>query len=347
MGAIVLHKVFSTKRVNPLRKILILFLVIFAFQALISIEFVIAKQNSFSVNRRDKLFAVHFIDKETGFVVGNNGLLLHTIDGGENWETVEVNSIDALNDITFIGKQGWIVGGRGLILQTNDGGQRWTKQKSNSSNSLMAVHFINQSEGFAVGEEGTILITEEGGASWQTYPLDWMSILPQDLIAMGVLAPSLYDIFFIDNVHGWIVGEKGVVLYTSDGGKQWELLSTGIYFSLYSVLFKNEFEGFVAGQDGTLLHSEDGGKSWDQLKVPIEINKMSFFKIALEGSLGVVVGDRGVVLKSLDRGKTWDKVAIEMSPPLPWFLGVSIIPRNSPNEVLLVGQGVIRKFLVH
>ena len=30
------------------------------------------------------------------------------------------------------------------------------------------------------------------------------------------------DVFFLDAKHGWVIGEKGTILYTEDGGKNWK-----------------------------------------------------------------------------------------------------------------------------
>ena len=87
----------------------------------------------------------------------------------------------------------------------------------------MALHFINQKSGLGVGEGGTILTTEDGGSTWRTFDLDWTNILPEEIKASGVLAPNLYDIFFVDGVHGWIVGEKGGNLTTKKREKTIDL----------------------------------------------------------------------------------------------------------------------------
>ena len=326
------------------RKILPVVVAIFMVQAFISVEAVISKDATFSISRRDKLFATFFLDDRKGFMVGTQGLLLRTTDGGEDWQRITLDRIaDSLNDITFFGKDGWIVGGKGLVLHTADGGQQWIKQNSNSDNSLLALHFINQKKGFAVGEGGTILTTEDGGVSWGLFPLDWLTILPKELEAMGVVAPNLYDVFFVDEFHGWIVGEKGIMLSTSDGGKQWSLLGSGTDTSLYSVYFKDQSEGLAVGAEGAFLQTQDGGITWKQIDLPAEVDKISLFKLVMRGSEGIIVGDRGIVLRSKDGGKTWDKVDLSMHPPLPWFLCAHLFSQNSPTQVLIAGKGIITK----
>ena len=40
--------------------------------------------------------------------------------------------------------------------------------------------------------------------------------------------PTLRDVFFIDDQHGWVVGEEGTILATRDGGSTWVRQDTGL-----------------------------------------------------------------------------------------------------------------------
>ena len=73
-------------------------------------------------------------------------------------------------------KEGWSVGDDGLILHTIDGGQTWERQPSMVQASLRSVHFIDPYTGYAVGREslpygggsaGVVLATTDGGEKWQ------------------------------------------------------------------------------------------------------------------------------------------------------------------------------------
>jgi len=72
------------------------------------------------------------------------------------------------------GDNGWVVGDEGLILATEDGGATWNEQTSGVGVNLFDVHFWNAQQGFAVGQAGTIVATDDGGATWQqiTAPTD-------------------------------------------------------------------------------------------------------------------------------------------------------------------------------
>ena len=62
--------------------------------------------------------------------------------------------------------KGWMVGGNGTILQTTDGGENWTDQASGTSAALHSIALTNEQHGTIVGALGTILTTADGGATW-------------------------------------------------------------------------------------------------------------------------------------------------------------------------------------
>jgi photosystem II stability/assembly factor-like uncharacterized protein len=85
---------------------------------------------------------VHFINENIGYAVGNNGTIIKTIDGGENWCTQQSEITTQLNSIFFIdNSNGWVVGGNkwfqetdsSVILNTTDGGLTWISQSFNTN----------------------------------------------------------------------------------------------------------------------------------------------------------------------------------------------------------------------
>jgi photosystem II stability/assembly factor-like uncharacterized protein len=301
----------------------------------------LAGEGSYVLTRRDLLFAVHFIDDRTGFVVGNKGLLLRTENAGGSWTKVATKTDRALNDVTFVGEKGWIVGQGGMILHSGDAGNTWNLQESGCENSLLKIAFVSDVRGVCVGESGTILSTEDGGGHWNPVTLDWMSFLPASLLDVGVVAPNLYDMVFIDAAHGWIVGDNGIVLASSDGGQGWELLRAGPSFPpLFSVWFKDLGAGWAAGQNGTFLRTVDGGKTWEQVNVPA---RASLFKVIVRDQCGLLVGNGGTVLQTIDGGATWRPRNLELVLPFPWFGDAWIWSQRTSAEAILVGRAVMKK----
>jgi photosystem II stability/assembly factor-like uncharacterized protein len=102
-----------------------------------------------------------------GIVVGKNGKVSRTFDGGSSWTIADTiaPSANTLFDVAFINDSvGYIVGGNdyydlnsfGNIFITYDGGYTWTIMQS-FNHSLTSLYFVNDSVGYAVGQQGEIL----------------------------------------------------------------------------------------------------------------------------------------------------------------------------------------------
>ena len=112
----------------------------------------------------DAFNAVHFPTEDVGYAVGNNGIVVKTIDGGATWTQLSTGYGMTLHDVFFTSETtGTIVGEVGAILRTNDGGATWDLQNSGSTITLRAVQFLDNNVGYVAGDQGVILYTNTGG----------------------------------------------------------------------------------------------------------------------------------------------------------------------------------------
>lgn len=184
------------------------------------------------------LYSVQFVDKNRGFIVGDQGLITTSTDGGYTWKELESRTDAQLFHLSFRGKKGWAVGTGGVLLHTDDGGESWYPQRSGTDKDLNRIYFINDKVGMITGDSGLILRTEDGGVYWEP-------------MKSGVNQP-LFGISFIDKKTGWIVGYQGLVIRTYDGGKTWIRQASTTNGDLFGVSF-NDNIGFAIGRDGLLL----------------------------------------------------------------------------------------------
>ncbi len=59
-----------------------------------------------------------------------------------------------------------------------------------------------------------------------------------------------------------IVGERGIVLLSDDGGKAWRQAHVPVSVTLTTVRFVNEKVGWAVGHFGVVLKTEDAGETW-------------------------------------------------------------------------------------
>ena len=118
-------------------------------------------------------------------MVGGDGTILHTADGGQSWQRQVSETREYLTSVTFTadGQRGWAVGLGGAILHTADGGQSWQGQVSGTGTHLNSVIFmVDDQRGWVVGSDSTILLTVNGGKSWQSIayrmpPAPWFYVV--------------------------------------------------------------------------------------------------------------------------------------------------------------------------
>jgi photosystem II stability/assembly factor-like uncharacterized protein len=73
---------------------------------------------------------------------------------------------------------------------------------------------------------------------------------------------TLSGSYFSNNDVGWIVGESGTILRTTNGGIDWTTQSSGTTAYLSKVHFVNETTGWICGSPGTILKTTNGGQNW-------------------------------------------------------------------------------------
>jgi hypothetical protein len=113
------------------------------------------------------LLAISFTDVNIGTVVGHNGTILRTTDGGAIWTAQPSGTLAALRGAFFSqAGTGVVVGDSGTILRTTDGGLTWIHQLSGTAEDLNGVCFAHADCGTAVGKGGAILRTTTGGVTW-------------------------------------------------------------------------------------------------------------------------------------------------------------------------------------
>lgn len=116
--------------------------------------------------------SVHFpVDTVTGYIVGGNGKVIKTTNGGANWNEIHDEGGMILRAVQFPTNvlTSYAVGdldtGSGTILKTVDG-STWVRQTSNTTDDIRGVHFpVDVGTGWAVGDGGHIVKTTDGGAS--------------------------------------------------------------------------------------------------------------------------------------------------------------------------------------
>jgi len=261
------------------------------------------------------IFAVYFVDSDTGFVFGANGYLSRTTDGGTSWKTQIMDNyiggyldIFHFNAVTFTDKNtGWLVGegyDGNEIYKTTDCGRTWAWNGQTISpvafGGFNDIYFIDKNHGFIVGSEGTFLKTSDGGTTWQYQNL--CKKYPNNAEYQ-----YFYSVYFTDTANGWIVGgnDYQLILKTTDGRENWtEVDSNNNVDHLYKIRFVDNNNGWIVGQFGVIYRTTDAGNDWHSQRDDIH----NFYSIYfIDENTGWAVGDSGIVLHTTNGGDNWEK----------------------------------------
>jgi photosystem II stability/assembly factor-like uncharacterized protein len=108
----------------------------------------------------------------------------------------------------------------------------------------------------------------------------------------GVNNP-LFDVHFVDENNGWIAGNTGLIMHTSDGGVNWDVQTAPPNNTYYSIFFTDNQNGWAGGYAGKLIRTTDGGANW--IDGTAGTNRYRYDLYFLNADSGWVVGgDNGV-----------------------------------------------------
>lgn len=234
---------------------------------------------------------IHFVGK-TGWAVGRNGIVLYTDDGGASWQLEKWGSF-GFRDIHMLGpKSGFIAADNGYLLKTEDGGKTWKPiEFENFSSNLNSITFYKNT-GIITTDRGGLITTADGGKTWKLTYLNEAKRKNRWI--------NLNRAFLLNDYTIWVVGDEGLILNSTNGGRSW-YNHRFMERNYLAVHFIDESTGFIGGEKGTILITADGGEKWTRVKVSTpRINDLASFAEGI-----VAVGDNGTVLKSDMKGRRW------------------------------------------
>lgn len=256
--------------------------------------------------------------------VGDNGTILRT-QGTDNFVFNQIPSgtTQNLNDIRTTNHpyqdEAAICGNNGTVLVSDNAGLNWSIKTPVTSANLYGVdhnYYL-----YAVGDNGTILYANEiitGSLVSRT------SGTTRNLKAVTMSISN--------NQRVVVVGEKGTILRTINGGLNWDNVSIPdttfnfLALSKKSIYYPTDI--FVAvGSGGRIYKSTDIGATWQQ-KTSGTTNTLRSVYFHSPDS-GVVVGDNGTIRLTTNGGETWITNAFFNSPSTRNYKSVSLIYRNN------------------
>lgn len=281
----------------------ILFCILF-----LSSQVIVAQWTAISSGTTKDLSSVFFVDEQTGWIAGKDGVLKHTNNGGTSWTSQFATSED-INTLFFINpSQGWIAGKDGFIKTTQNGGATWISQFSGTESELNAIYFFDAQHGIAVGEKGTILTTTNGGSSW--------------ILRAGNAGGSgssseegadLFDVQMLSNEMAYVCGKDGYFAKTVNGGVNWVSQNSTVTEDLEALHFPSSGTGYVCYELGKVKQTNGTGLFVSAYAATSKDLKDLWF---INNQRGWVIGDEGRILLTNDGGHNWTTHNVNTSEEL-------------------------------
>jgi photosystem II stability/assembly factor-like uncharacterized protein len=113
---------------------------------------------------------------------------------------------------------------------------------------------------------------------------------------------NLNGAFLLDSGTGFIVGDTGTILKTTDAGATWASLISGTTMTLHDVYCFDPNDAVAVGDQGLILRTTDGGAVWESVASGVTDNLTS---VSFSGTNGICGGDSQTILFSCDSGASW------------------------------------------
>ena len=169
--------------------------------------------------------------------------------------------------------------------------------------------------------------TPNGFPAW---PSGWVAVL---LLCTGLVKPAAQPIdgdavtahlaksSLLLDVHGLgeralAVGERGHILLTTDGGRNWRQVPAPTRRTLTGVFLIDDQTAWAVGHQSVILKSGDGGETWAKANAENDPETAYLDVLFLDAKTGFIVGSYGKFLSTSDGGERWVETKQDDDPHL-------------------------------
>src|SRR4030095_386210 len=210
-----------------MKKVIILFLTIISFSASLNSQWMRYPSGSFS----GPLYFVRFETNTLGYTGGNlslSGLSIFYLiyNGGSIGVVINTHTTFTFYDFQHIDSTFLLCGSEKNVIKTAYNPPWGWITATTSAGIFYGIHFPSVNTGFAVGDSpGNVRKSTNAGTDWS--------------IVQSPTGSTLKDVYFINNLTGWVCGENGSIFKTTDGCITWTNQSQSSVFNLEKMFFIN------------------------------------------------------------------------------------------------------------
>ena len=322
------------------------------------------------------------IDDSSALAKTGPTLLLVTRDRGISWSPIQVpvTMNDQLRSIAVQSPGRWFAVGNRSVYRTDNAGLDWAVDSSYAARGMQRLVFIDSSYGYQL-RDGQVVRTHDGGATWKemdVYGFDYhlrvfagpalgdaVYVLSEgeyivnkstdggetwNISLTGAAFPNAYPIAgsFVNAQVGYIAGEGGRILRTSDGGQSWAIvMGAGFLADITGIHFTNEQNGIALTYTNSVLVTSNGGRRWDEAQpsTRYSIRGLSMYGGQAGYAFGLDVQYSSALFHTSNNGHAWEKIG---ELPLKYTLLGGELPEGIlalSRDTILVGSSAGNLYL--
>ena len=263
------------------------------------------------------LTAVAFANAKDGWAVGHMGVILHTADGGETWQTqIDGRQVD---DLEVAAAQ---VADPALPTAALASRRAEVFKNMGPDRPFLAVLAQSPQQAIVVGSYRMAMRTVDGGKTWED-------------ISLNVLDPLSHNLYGITEIgHSIFIGaETGIVFCSTDDGRSFPQLTLTGNATLFGVLPTADGSVFAYGVAGTAYLSHDQGKTWESINVGT--NSDITAALLLKSGVIVLASETGSLFDSYNNGQSF-----QLFPQSIPMLLTNLVQMSNGDVVVTGSSGV-------
>ncbi|MGE5480930.1 MAG: YCF48-related protein [Chloroflexota bacterium] len=172
----------------------------------------------------------------------------------------------------------------------------WQKNNINIDGGFRAYQVMDNNKIFMLSDLGQIIKINKNDDKWDSTLTDY--------------SPEKYytGFFFIDSLNGWVVGNLGNCLKTTNGGATWTKNNSSALGKelLTNIQFKSKTEGYITSNN-KVFSTSNAGETWEKI---YENKKHSYYGSKLIDTCLFLIDDGGNLTLTSNNGTSWDTLKL-------------------------------------
>ena len=240
-------------------------------------------------------YSMHFLNDSLGFAGAFGNAIFRTTNAGETWSQQSYPQLsEYIRSFDFADSLSGMAVSGGYIYRTINGGTTWS-----------STFYTGNLRSGALSDDGHAVVTNlTGGVKiGNNYGASFTEANPQAGIS------TFRRVRMLNNTQGWVGGDEGKILKTSNGGETWQIQTAAPYFDyITDMAVLSASKVLVCNDDGQIVSTSNGGSTFttQTLDASGPLNAMHF----PTSSVGYTCGNTGKLWKTTNGGTSFSAIPI-------------------------------------